>query len=126
MASTTVGIPDALSFEFEGRSFYAVGNVEVEFEIVDFGIGAYECWGQRGFDSQMGAEIDKFCDPEIQEILDDDGDSLPKEFEEALIANPLVEAAVLAAITEAYESNQDGFFNKVGREADESVNDYSF
>ena len=42
------------------------GQVEAKWE--DYGIGWYEYWGHKGFDSQMVA----VC-PECEEVLDDVG-----------------------------------------------------
>lgn len=39
--------------------------VEVHYEMVDGGIGAYEFWGCKGYDSQIGPEINDII-PEIE------------------------------------------------------------
>ena len=53
-----------LEIEFKnekGELDYRYLNVEfrVKGQYVDFGIGSYEYWGMRGYDSQMGWEIDE-------------------------------------------------------------------
>lgn len=42
-----------LTIEIEGEDV----PVEVHFDMVDFGIGVYEFWGCKGYDSHIGPEI---------------------------------------------------------------------
>ena len=56
-------IKKELEIEFkneQGEQDYRYLDVEfkVKGQYLDFGIGSYEYWGMRGYDSQMGWEID--------------------------------------------------------------------
>ena len=57
-----------IEFEFEGIGYKA--EIELETETVDNGIGCYEFWGAKGFDSQICEEITDF---EIVSIEDWNG-----------------------------------------------------
>lgn len=41
------------TIEIEGEDV----PVEIEYDIIDAGIGPYEFWGAKGYDSQVGPEI---------------------------------------------------------------------
>jgi hypothetical protein len=119
MATTSVRIPDTLTFEFEGRTFSADGGLEFEFTWADFGIGSFEAWGQRGFDSQMGADDLHIIGVEIEELFDAEGDSLPKAEEDALANNPKVAEALLKAADALFE-NDTKFADQVEEIANDS------
>ena len=119
MANTTVAIPDTLTFEFEGRTFSATGGLDFEFTWADFGIGSFEAWGQRGFDSQMGADDLHIIGVEIEELFDAEGDSLPKAEEEALANNTKVAEALIKAADALFE-NDTKFADQVDQAANDS------
>jgi len=54
-SETAVQIRD-VPIELVNGVYFVDGNLTVTFAWVDFGIGSYEAWGRRGFDSRMGAE----------------------------------------------------------------------
>lgn len=122
MANTTVAIPDTLTFEFEGRTFSASGGLDFEFTWADFGIGSFEAWGQRGFDSQMGADDLHIIGVEIEELFDAEGDSLPKAEEDALANNPKVAEALINAADKLFD-NDTKFAEHVEEMANDSGDD---
>ena len=122
MANTTVAIPDTLTFEFEGRTFSASGGLDFEFTWAAFGIGSFEAWGQRGFDSRMGADDLHIIGVEIEEVFDADGDSLPKAEEDALANNPKVAEALIEAADKLFD-NDAKFADQVEEIANDSGDD---
>ena len=122
MANTTVAIPDTLTFEFEGRTFSASGRLDFEFTWADFGIGSFEAWGQRGFDSRMGADDLHIIGVEIEELFDAEGDSLPKAEEDALANNPKVAEALINAADKLFD-NDTKFAEHVEEMANDSGDD---
>lgn len=53
MPTAGVAFPDK-DFVVDGETYYVDGDIVVEYEWVDNGIGPYEAWGRRGNDVRMG------------------------------------------------------------------------
>lgn len=90
---------DSVKFKHDGKDYEVTGTAIHNTESVDVGIGSYEFWGSRGFDSQVVEESD-FSNCEFQDL------SIRFFGESEDIAEPskeLVEAAKEAL----YEATQD-------------------
>lgn len=103
MPSITVESED-LQIVFGGKTYYVVCALDVEYEWQDHGIGAYECWGQRGVDTQMGAGDITFTDAYIVEVLDEEGAELPTLIGKALAKSAKVNKTVLDAAQDLFDS----------------------
>lgn len=74
--TASVSFPDQ-EFVAEGGTYYVDGDILVEYEWVDHGIGPYEAWGQRGTDVRMGVGemrvtgLEDICryDPDKDDVL---------------------------------------------------------
>ena len=63
--SCSIPLPQYHEVEADGHTYLIDGRVTVQFNWVDFGIGAYEFWGRTGYDSSFGPEDTVITDVEI-------------------------------------------------------------
>lgn len=57
---------------------------EIEYDIVDNGIGAYEFWGMRGHDTQLGVEVCDIIPKDGSTITDEEFETLAEQVERAM------------------------------------------
>lgn len=58
---------DSVPFTHEGKDYYTSGTVIHNTETEDVGIGSYEFWGSRGFDSCV-VEASDFGNAEFEDV----------------------------------------------------------
>jgi len=100
----------------DGVAYYVDGNLTVEFDWVDFGIGHYEAWGQTGFDSRMGAEDLRATDLEAVKVT-----YLTTLLDISAEAEEKIKSALLVKINELI--GVDDTFTELIEEQIESQND---
>ena len=104
--SETIELSEGLELAVEGAlnsPWYLTGNFDVEFDWVDHGIGAYECWGQRGVDSKMGADNVSVVDVWIDELVVAEGDSVYPDVGPPWRESPALKKLLIAAIQDAID-----------------------
>jgi hypothetical protein len=90
---------DDVKFEYDGKKYSVTGTAIHETHTEDVGIGSYEFWGSRGYDSRI-VESSEFseCEFDSLAIYPDDGtEEVPEPSKE------LVEAAQEALYQATYE-----------------------
>lgn len=93
---------DALADELRDAVF---SDIDVEMSIVDQGIGAYEYWGSKGYDSSMG--VDEVLGPDVAVTF-----SFAPAAGEAMTPEQVAEqsADIMSNLPVVFESRkQDGF-----------------
>lgn len=93
-------------FDVGGVTYYVDGSITFEYEWGDHGIGPYEFWGDRGVDSQMGADDIRAVEVEaVQKLVPGDSEG------EVIDLTPEEEAEVapdlLDAINNALETDKE-------------------
>lgn len=83
--SCSIPLPQYHEVEADGHTYLIDGRVTVQFNWVDFGIGAYEFWGRTGYDSSFGPEDTVITDVEIDDISDETGDEPETYSKEAIV-----------------------------------------
>ncbi|CAB4198047.1 hypothetical protein UFOVP1313_46 [uncultured Caudovirales phage] len=107
--SETVELGPEDNFELVAKGasnspWHFTGSIEVEFDWVDFGIGAYEAWGQRGVDTRMGAEGVTVVGVEIHELVTFDGNaSVYSDVGPPWRESPALKKMVIAALQDAID-----------------------
>jgi hypothetical protein len=94
---------DDVKFEYEGKKYSLTGTAIHNTEKEDIGIGSYEFWGSRGYDSRI-VESSEFseCEFDSLAIYPDDGtEEVPEPSKE------LVEAAQEALYYATQETAED-------------------
>ena len=100
--------------DLETDAIELLDNVEVDASIVDNGIGSYEYWGQRGYDSRPGVESDSSGEFSMVVVVDLEDDGLDINFGD--LPDDEMEAEVLALIDTVGTSRT---FGGCGYEPDE-------
>ena len=94
---------DDVKFEYEGKKYSVTGTAIHNTETEDIGIGSYEFWGSRGYDSRI-VESSEFteCEFDSLAIYPDDGtEEVPEPSKE------LVESAQEALYSATQEIAED-------------------
>ena len=98
-SSVAVSIRD-YSIVVDGSAYYVDGNLTVAFDWVDFGIGSYEAWGQRGFDSRTGTDNLEAIDLEAVKVA-----CLTAVLDLPAAAEEKIKPAMLAKINEMIDTD---------------------
>jgi hypothetical protein len=94
---------DDVKFEYDGKKYSVTGTAIHETHTEDVGIGSYEFWGSRGYDSQIVQQSDyEECEFECLSIYPEEGaEEIPNPSKE------LVEAAQEALYSATYERAEE-------------------